>query len=135
MLEFDQGHAVALEAVAQVSLQLSQALRLVHGATESATEGGEVRIARQHADGLDVQADHVVADLPQGIVVPQQYHQRAVQFLHRRRQFLRGVEETTVTDQHQAWPLRRAELGADPSRQAITQGAVTGRVQPAAWCQ
>ncbi|MNP59918.1 hypothetical protein D3C76_1549540 [compost metagenome] len=128
MLEFDQGHAVALEAVAQVRLQLGQALRLVHRATERAPEGREVGVARQHADGLDIQAKHVVTNLPQRIVVPQQHHQRAVQFLDSGCQFLRGVEETAIADQHQARALRRTELGANPGRQAVTQGAVAGRV-------
>ncbi|MNI05647.1 hypothetical protein D3C73_586060 [compost metagenome] len=75
---------------------------------------------------------HVVADLPQRVVVPQQHHQRAVEFLDGGGQFLRGVEKTAVAHQHQAGSLRCAEFGSDTRWQAVTEGAVAGGVQPAA---
>ena len=66
MFEFDKGHAWRGEAAGQVCLQGIQVARLAHCAAKCAGQADEVGVARQHANRLDVQAKHVVTDLPEG---------------------------------------------------------------------
>ena len=106
--------------------RLGERRRFVHPHARGPTgagEGHEVRIARHHADRGDTGGTHVVADLPEGTVVPHDQRQAEIE-LHRRHQFLQRELHAEVSGERHHGPRRLRNLGADGGGQRVAEGAV-----------
>jgi len=100
--------------------------RVVHAYARGPAGAGErheVRIARHHADRGDTGSSHVVADLPEGAVVPHDHRQGEIEF-HRRHQLLQRELHAEVPGERHHGPRRLRNLGADGRGQRVAERTV-----------
>src|SRR5688572_26472266 len=110
-------------------MQLVQRSRPFGGAAIGLGEGLEIGIFQSYGIRLNSLVDHIIADLAQSIVIPQQDYQWLRQF-GSRRQFVESVLKTIVSYYCRNGTRAASEHSADGGGERETQRAETDGMNP-----